>query len=128
MRVLKRILTIVLVVAIVAIPINDLGRYLTAYHNVDTVTRDAAGQAASQARHLGNRDATAAVAVRYAQARGVTIKYYDQTVDRIILTTTIAVPGTWVWGPVVAASQRVPFSQWWSTPLVIETKAESLIL
>ena len=124
----KRILTIVLVVAVVAIPINDFGRYLSAYYSLDNVSRDAASAAASRARQLDNHDATAAVAVQYAQAHGVTVKFYDQSLERITLTTTIAVPGTWVWGPLVAASKGAPYQQWWNIPLTIESKAESLIM
>jgi Flp pilus assembly protein TadG len=126
--VFKRIMVIALAVAIVAIPINDFGRYLNAYYNLDNVSRDAASAAAGQAHRLGNRDATAAVAVRYAQSRGVTIKFYDQTLERITLTTTTSVPGTWVWGPFVAATKGAPFQQWWNIPLTIESKAQSLIM
>jgi hypothetical protein len=124
--VLKRILTIALVVAIVAIPINDIGRYLSSYYNLDNISRDVAFQAASQARRVTGRDALAAYAAQYALERGVTVKYFDMTIDKIDVTTTMAVPGTWVWGPVVAASKGLPWSQWWNTPLVIEAKAESL--
>jgi hypothetical protein len=127
--VIKRILQIALVVAIVATPINDVGRYLGGYYNLDNATRDIASQAGMRAKNpSSSRDQVAAFAAQFAQQKGITVKYFDQTVDKVTVWTTTTVPGTWVWGPAVAASQGVPFPKWWSTPLVIESKAESLIM
>jgi hypothetical protein len=116
------------VVAIVAVPVNDAGRYVSAFYNLDTVTRDTAVQA-GQAAHYSRNDSSGpgAAAVAYAAQHGVTVDGYDQTSDVVVVTTWIQVPGTWVAGPVMAAFAHKPLSQWWTTPLVIHARAQSQI-
>jgi len=128
MSVLKRLIRILVVVAIVAVLVNDAGRYISAFYSLDTVTRDTAVQAA-QAAHNSRNDPSgpAAAAVAYAAQHGVTIDGYDQTSDAVVVTTWIPIPGTWVVGPVTAAFARKPLSQWWTVPLVIHSRAQSQI-
>jgi hypothetical protein len=129
MQLLKRLLVIILVVALVAIPINDLVRFLGAFYSLDNVTRAAALTAAEQAkRSRADRTGPGTAAVEYAAARGVHVSGYDQDQSKVTVWTDAPVPGTLAWGPLTAAFARKPFKQWWASPPLIRAKAEALIL
>lgn len=123
---LWQIVKIALIVALIAIPINDFGRYLTSYYNLDNITREATAEAARSGG--GNsREERARTAVAYAGPRGVTVKFVDLENDHIVVKTTMPVSGLLVWGPFVAATNGVPWQRWWTTPVIIQSSANSII-
>jgi uncharacterized protein YpmB len=125
---IKRIVIVVIVVLVVAAPINDIGKYLSAYYNLDTATREAATQAASAAkRNNADRNAGGLAAMGFAKENGIVVYGYDQSNGRCTVWTKSTVDGTWVWGPFLAATSSKPFSQWWKEPVPITAKADALI-
>jgi hypothetical protein len=129
MQLLKRVLVIALVVAVIAIPINDVVRYLGSFYNLDNVTRAASQVAAERAmRPGGDRTAAGTAAVRYGAANGVRIYGYDQDQAKVTVWAEAPVRGTFAWGPLMAALARKPFAQWWTTPVMIRSRAEALLL
>ena len=129
MRMVKRLLVIALVVALIAIPINDVVRFLGAFYNLDNVTRAASQVAADQARRSGG-DTTGpgTAAVGYAQANGVHVYGYDQSQSKVTVWTDAPVHGTLAWGALMAALARRPLTEWWTVPPTIRSRAEALIL
>ena len=128
MQWLKRILIAAVIILVVATPINDIGKYLSGYYNLDTVTRRAADEAASVAkRNLGDTTASGLAAMGVAQTAGIVVYGYDQSNGRCTVWTRANVPGTWVWGPVLAAMSGKPYTQWWGAPVPITGKADSVI-
>jgi hypothetical protein len=129
MQLVKRLLIIALVVALIAIPINDLVRYLTAFYNLDNVTRAASQVASDKAKASGgDKTGPGTAAVAYCAANGVRLYGYDQDQSRAMVWTETSVPGTIAWGPLVAALAGKPFREWFKTAPVIRSKAEALIL
>jgi Flp pilus assembly protein TadG len=124
---IKRLAIVAVILLVVATPINDIGKYMTASYNLENVTRETAAQAAAAAKSSpGDRNVGGAAAVNYARTKGVEVYGYDQSNGRSTVWTRTGVAGTWVWGPIVAATAHKPFSQWWSQKVPITGKAESL--
>jgi hypothetical protein len=129
MEMLKRVLIIILVVAAIAIPINDVTRFLGAFYSLDNVTREASQVAAEQARRSGgDRTGPGTAAVQYAAAKGVKVYGYDQNQGKVTVWAEAPVKDTFAWGPLMAALAGKPFGRWWSTPVMIRSKAEALVL
>ncbi len=124
MRMLKRLLVIALVVAVIAIPINDGVRYLMAFYSVDDVTRGASEQAAGLVHSSGgDRNGPGLAAVNYARDRGVTVTNYDQQNGVVTVWTAAPVNGTIVYGAIVNATSGVPFRDWWKKAPLVKAKA-----
>lgn len=106
---MERLLRILLVVVIIAVPVNEIGRYATAAYNLDVVTRDTAQEAAREVRTKNaSRDAAGRVAVQYAAERGVTLYGYDQTDTEVRVWTQIEVRGSVLVGPYRALVAGAP--------------------
>ena len=129
MQLIKRVLIIALVVALIAIPINDVVRYLGAFYNLDNVTRQSAQAAAESAKSSGgDTRGPGMAAVEYAAARGVHVYGYEQVQGTVTVWTDMKVTGTLAWGPIAAAMAGVPFKDWLKTPPTIKSKAEAFAL
>ena len=123
---MKRTLWIVLLVALVAIAVNDGGRYaqaLTDLHSSTAQVLDSASLGAAHesqtrlAQQIGDLAATQQIrVVQFASGpQGVTI------------WTEEDVKGTWVLGPYLAMARGVPFRQALATPLVIKYQATEAV-
>jgi hypothetical protein len=125
---IKRLVVAGLVVLVVATLINDIGKYLTAYYGLDSVTRATATWAASAAkRNLADTSASGLAAMAFAKQNDLEVYGFDQNNGRCTVWTRTDVTGTWAWGPVLAAMAGKPYSQWWSAPVPITAKADALI-
>jgi hypothetical protein len=107
---MKRIIGIVIFVAILAIILNDGGRWFNAKASLRTATSDLSGWASASARSLG-RDRASQELVNQATIRGIRVYQYGQDDNGIQIWTESDVRGTWVLGPYIALTKGIPFNQ-----------------
>ncbi len=123
---MKRLIVIALVVAVIAIAVNDTARYLMAYYGVDEVTRASAATAAQLARSSnGDRNGPGLAAENYATEHGVHVNGYDQANGVVTVWTDAPVTGTIAYGALVNAMSGVPFKDWWKKMPRISGKASA---
>ncbi|MHB9002617.1 MAG: hypothetical protein ACYC6C_00945 [Coriobacteriia bacterium] len=108
---MKKTLITVLVIAVIATLVNDIGRYAKAYYDVDVIGTDTANTIAL-GRKEASRDTNARAAAEYAFSRGVTIYMYDQDERQVRVWAEMPVTGTWLW-------HRV------TSPLKVQTQSKS---
>lgn len=100
---MKKLLGIAIAVALVAIVLNDGGRYLAAWNGLDTLAQNCAVAAAGTQSRDRNEAAKAAVAV--ASTEGATVYLYDQDEATVHVWVEKPVTGTWVlariWAPIM---------------------------
>jgi len=94
---MKRIIVIVIVLAIAAAFINDVGRYARTRYNLDEATNDVVDAAASTARDKSRNEA-AMEAARNAQADGIRVTAFSKDDLKVQVWTAADVTGTWVLG------------------------------
>jgi len=117
----RTLLIIALVIAVIAVVVNDGGRYSSKRYDLSAVTERVADEVASSAR--GNtRDEAAALAETLAQSSDVHVYQYDQNDQGVQVWTEITVPGTWVLGPFMAWRAGKPLD----TPLVVRDYAAAV--
>jgi hypothetical protein len=121
---IKRILKIVLPLAIAAVLVNDAGRYFTAMYDLGNVTRDAATASASAA-HANQTDRTGSwqAGQKLAEASGATIYGFDIKGEQVFVWSREPVHGTWLLQRVAAMMD----SKLATTPLIIEDQSQALI-
>lgn len=105
---MKKILGVVLAIALVGAFINDVGRYARTRYNLSIIAQQAA-QAAARDRNA-TRDQNAVKAADVAARDGATVYLYDQTDQGVHVWVEAPVQGTWVWGPFVAWQNDEPLS------------------
>lgn len=120
---MRRLISIVLVVGLLAIGINDLSRWATAQRNLTTMTDTLASKGADLAAQGQSREMVAAQLVAQAQPQGVTIYMYDQNAQGAQVWTQFEVTGTLVAGPVAALILNKPFKEALHAPLTIRDYA-----
>lgn len=117
---MRKILTTVLIVAVIATLVNDIGRYAKAYYDVGIVGTDTADNIA-----LGNkltpRDTNARAAAAYAASRGATVYMYDQDEQTVRVWVEMPVQGTWLLRRVMAWQNGEPQT----SPLKVQTEHKS---
>jgi hypothetical protein len=118
---MRTLLIITLVVAVIAVFVNDAGRYGNTRYDLSKVTEDVADAVASSVGGK-TRDQAAAMAAAMALKSGFTVYQYDQDKQGIRVWTEATVPGTWVLGPFMAWRAGKPLG----TPLVIRDYAASV--
>jgi len=94
----KKIVIIVLFVVVVIAIVNDAGRYIITWYNLDETTRATAKLAASA---NGNRDQAAAVAADFAATQNVTVYAYDENGANVYVWTETPLENTWFLGSVL---------------------------
>jgi len=112
---MKKILVILFGVVLVAIVLNDGGRYLSAWNGLDVIAQQSAVAAAATQSRV--RDDAANAAVMVAQPQGVTVYLYDQDDATVHVWVEMPVSGTWVLAPAAALFMEQPAN----TPLIIRT-------
>lgn len=99
---MKKLLGIAIAVALIAIVLNDGGRYLAAWNGLDSIAQDCAVAAASTQSRDRNEAARAAVAK--ATPQGATVYLYDQNEATVHVWVEKPVTDTWVleriWAPI----------------------------
>lgn len=117
---MKKILITVLVVAVVATLVNDIGRYAKAYYDVGIVGTDTADNIALGSKLTG-RDPNAKAAAAYAAARGATVYMYDQDEETVHVWVEMPVAGTWLMRRAMAWQNGEPQT----APLKVQTERKS---
>jgi hypothetical protein len=117
---MRTLLIITLVVALIAVFVNDGGRYSNTKYDLGTVTEDVADLVANSAGGK-TRDQAAAIAAAMALKNGFKVYQYDQDKQGIRVWTEGIVSGTWVLGPFMAWRAGKPLG----TPLVVRDYAAS---
>ena len=98
----KKSVIIILFIVIVIAVVNDVGRYVITWYNLDEVTRETADLAASV---RDSRDKAAAAAADYAATQGVTVYAYDEKDGSVYVWTETPLEGTWALGSVLLVVQ-----------------------
>ncbi len=129
---IRRLIRIAVILAVVAIVINDGYRLITATSSAILGARDGLDAAGSAvlAQRKGLKEAQAAAAARGAQLVAYDMKRTSQGVVKtaaINMTVRATAPGMIVVGPIWVATQGVPMSQWWSVAPAIDWNAQRKI-
>lgn len=117
---MKKTLITVLVIAVVATLVNDIGRYGKAYYDVGVIGTDTANTMALGSKEA-SRDANAQAAAAYAVSRGATVYMYDQDEKLVHVWVEMPVNGTWLLHRVMAAQAGEPQT----SPLKVRTDSKS---
>jgi hypothetical protein len=123
----RRIIWIVLLVAVVAVIGNDAARYVTAQRNLRDTTYDLARWAGENAAGMTREQAGAQLAAQ-GQARGVTVYQYGQTTEGAQIWAQSTVPGTLIAGTVANLVAGASLSEARTRPFVIRDYREANFL
>ncbi|MGV8084564.1 MAG: hypothetical protein AB2L09_13180 [Coriobacteriia bacterium] len=121
---MKRIVWSLVVLALAAVVINDGGRYLRSYSDLNMGTNDLASWAATNARDMSPQQAFAALA-QQAEPAGISVVRYDSDGERLQVWTEKNVDGTWVLDTITAMRHGVSFQEARNTPLVVHRNVEA---
>lgn len=124
MDLIKRLVKVLIPLAIAAVLVNDAGRYFTATYDLGNVTRDAANASAAVA-HTNQQDRTASwqAGESLARASGATVYGYDIKDGQVFVWTRAPVEGTWVLQRLTDYIDHKPAT----APLQIEDEGQALI-
>jgi hypothetical protein len=120
---MKRLIQILIAFAVIAVVLNDGGRYAQGIIDL----RNSTGAVLDQGALMGRTASQAQIADRLSQeaaAQGITVTQFATTPSTVHIWTSEPVPGTWVVGPYVALTHGVPFARAFATPLMITYDAE----
>ena len=119
---MKKWIIALVVIALAAAFINDVGRYMTTRYHLENSTRDVAEVAANaSSRSRGDLYSGWPPAAAAAQAAGITVTGYAQQSQLVVVVATAPVTGTWVVGPITALSSGKP----WNTPFLVSARSET---
>jgi hypothetical protein len=108
-----------LMIAVVLVLINDVGRYLVASYRLSERSRTMAFEAAQKAKADPAPNSGWPVAQKIAQDAGIEVLGYEQSPLGATVVTRIAVTGTWVLGPGYALMTRKPIA----TPYTLDNRS-----
>ena len=120
---MKRIIKILIAAAIVALILNDGGRWAQAVIDL----RSSTGQVLDQAALTARRSSQPQLANQLAQAAAIQqirVTQYALTPTGVRIWTEEDVGGTWVVGPYMALARGVPFAKAFNIPFVVSYDAE----
>jgi hypothetical protein len=120
---MKRYLKIALVLAVLALILNDGGRWGQAAIDLRTSTGTVLDQAALSARRATQPQLADQLAQQSA-IQGIRVTQFATTPSGVHIWTEEDVMGTWVVGPYLAMSAGVPFSRAFKTPFTVRYDAE----
>jgi hypothetical protein len=123
---MNRIVKILIVAAIVALLLNDGGRWSHAILDLHSSTSQVLDQVSLTAR----RSTSAQLADQLAKAatnQQIRVTQYAVTSTGVHIWTEEDVAGTWVVGPYMAMTRGVPFAKAWNSPFVITYDAEQAL-
>lgn len=120
---MKKWIGIALFVLLIALLVNDFGRYMRAVYNLNNEAREVSQAGAAAASHTAEGRISGLSAARKA-AVGYGLNIVAYKADRSTGVTVIVrsyVSGTWVVGPFTAWRAKQPLS----TPLAMESQSTS---
>lgn len=119
---MKKWIIALVMIALAAAFINDIGRFLTTSYYLENSTRAVAEAAANAAgRSRANAYSGWPAAASAAQAAGIQVTGYAQEEQIVVVVAVAPVTGTWVVGPVRALSGGRP----WNTPFFASSRSET---
>jgi len=118
----KRVLIIVFWIAVVALILNDGGRYAQAVIDLHTSTGQVLDSAALGAAKQTQAQLGAQIGA-LASTQGIRVTQFASGPTGVTLWTEEDVNGTWVIGPYLALSHGVPFKQAFTTPFTVKYEA-----
>lgn len=121
-----RILNIVIVVVIVAIIVNDGGRYAQSVIDLRNSTGQVLDQSVLRAKGLSQSEFAAELG-QLAATQRIRVTQYGISPTAVHIWTEEDLYGTWLIGPYAAMARGIPFSQAFATPLVIKYDAQEAI-
>jgi hypothetical protein len=110
---MKRVLIIVLFVAVLGVVINDGGKCFNAYNSLGSATDQLLSWASLNANHLP-AESFAQELGRQATAEGVRVTQYSLEPQGVHIWTETDVAGTWVLGPYMALAKGSSFEKAWT--------------
>jgi hypothetical protein len=117
----KKFLIALLLIAVAATFVNDLGRWVTTSYSLNAHVREIADNAASAARSDPRQGRLAAV--RTAAAAGIEVTGFSFRNTEVIVVARQPVLGTWVLGRAIAMANRQPAT----TPFYVEARTLSYL-
>jgi hypothetical protein len=121
---MSRLVKIALFVAILALIVNDGGRWGQAVIDLRSSTGSVLDQAALSARRMSQAQLADELG-QQATIAGISVTQFATTPNGgIHIWTEEEVDGTWLIGPYLAMTHGVPFSKAWSTPFSVHYDAE----
>lgn len=121
---MRRILAIVLLVAVALLFLNDVGRWVNSQSKLNEATAELADWAATNVRISDTAEAARRVSDEGTR-RGVKVERYEQDQYVVRVWTTRDVGGTWVLGPYNAVMKGTPVDQALSVPFVVRGYKQS---
>ncbi len=118
---MRKILVIVLVVAIAAVFINDVGKFTRARYDLSKAT-DSIVEEMSQYALGKTRNASAVKAAELGGQKSVEVYMYDQDGEGVHVWTRLPVSGTKVIGPFMAWRAHKPLD----TPFYVQDEGTSV--
>lgn len=116
---MRKLLWLTFLIALLAVVINDGGRWFNGQSNLSQATSQLGSWATANAGGLSLDAATQAVD-DHASQLGITVTRYTQDDNGFQIATKSSVQGTWILGPYLAVYHGVPFRKSFDTPMVIE--------
>lgn len=115
---MKKFITIVIVIAVIGVIINDVSRFATAKRHLGDATYELARWAADRVPTTSRED-IAAVINTEAAPLGVKVYQYDQTENKAKVWTSSEVEDTVILGTIVNLTEGMSFEKARKSPWVI---------
>ena len=123
---MQRMLKILIVVAILALILNDGGRWGQAVVDLHNSTGQVLDQASLAVKHT-SQPQLATLLAQQAAIQGIRVSQYAVTPTGVRIWTEESVGGTWVVGPYIALTHGVPLARAFSTPFDVTYDAEEAV-
>jgi hypothetical protein len=125
---MKRILILVIAVVVVAVIVNDGGRYAQAQVDLRSSTGQVLDQAVVRAKGASEAQAQFGQELaKLAAAQGITVTQFSVSPQTVHIWTSENVVGTWLMGPYVAVAKGTPFNRAFDVPFVITYDSEAAV-
>ena len=123
---MSRILKVAIVLAILALIVNDGGRWAQGTIDLHTSTGQVLDQAALTARRFTQTQIAGQLG-QLAAAQKIRVTQFATTPSGIHIWAEEDVSGTWLLGPYLAVNAGVPLAKSWSTPIILKYDSEEAI-
>jgi hypothetical protein len=121
-----RLLKIVIVLVIVAVLVNDGGRYAQSVIDLRSSTGQVLDQAVTHTRGVSQAEFANTLAALAATQR-IRVTQFGTSPTAVHIWTEEDVYGTWLIGPYLAIARGIPFDRAFATPVVVKYDAEENI-
>ena len=123
---MSRYIKTFIAVAVVALILNDGGRWAQSTIELRNATGAVLDQAVIVARHSDQAQLSDYLA-QQAAIQGIRVTQFAMEPTGLHIWSNEDVKGTWVIGPYLAMSKGVPFAKAWSVPVTVSYDSEEAI-